>query len=64
LSFEVLNQKFEMNAIGQHSVENATAAIAVANQIGVDLKTCAKVYQNTKEFTVVIKFWDKKMEFG
>jgi len=42
LSFEVLNQKFEMNAIGQHSVENATAAIAVANQIGVDLKTCAE----------------------
>ena len=42
LSFEVQNQKFEMNAIGQHSVENATAAIAVANQIGVDLKTCAE----------------------
>lgn len=42
LSFEVLNQKFEMNAIGQHSVENATAAIAVANQIGVGLKTCAE----------------------
>ena len=42
LSFEVLNQKFEMNAIGQHSVENATAAIAVANRIGVDLKICAE----------------------
>ncbi len=42
LSFEVLNQKFEMNAIGQHSVENATAAIAVAHQIGVDLKICAE----------------------
>lgn len=42
LSFEVLNQKFEMNAIGQHSVENATAAIAVAHQIGVDLRTCAE----------------------
>ena len=42
LSFEVLNQKFQMNAIGQHSVENATAAIAVANQIGVDLKTCSE----------------------
>ena len=46
LSFEVLNQKFEMNAIGQHSVENATAAIAVANQIGVDLKTCAESLKN------------------
>lgn len=46
LSFEVLDQKFEMNAIGQHSVENATAAIAVANQIGVDLKTCAESLKN------------------
>lgn len=42
LSFEVLGQTFDMNAIGQHSVENATAAIAVAHQIGVDLKTCAE----------------------
>jgi UDP-N-acetylmuramate--alanine ligase len=31
-----------MNALGQYSVENATAAIAVANQIGIDLETCAK----------------------
>ena len=42
LTFEVLNQKFQMNSLGQHSVENASAAIAVANQIGVDLKTCAE----------------------
>lgn len=42
LSFKVLDQDFTMNAIGQHSVENATAAIAVAHQIGVDLATCAK----------------------
>lgn len=46
LSFEIQNQKFEMNSIGQHSVENATAAIAVANQIGVDLKTCAESLTN------------------
>lgn len=42
LSFEIDNQEFTMNAIGQHTVENATAAVAVANQIGVDLKTCAE----------------------
>lgn len=42
LTFEVLNQYFQMNSIGRHSVENATAAICVANQIGVDLKTCAE----------------------
>ena len=44
LSFEIDNQEFTMNAIGQHTVENATAAVAVAvaNQIGVDLTTCAE----------------------
>ena len=42
LTFEVKGQKFKMNSLGQHSVENATAAIAVANQIGVDLETCAE----------------------
>lgn len=42
LSFEIENQEFTMNAIGQHTVENATAAVSVANQIGVDLKTCAE----------------------
>ena len=46
LTFEVRNQKFQMNSLGQHSVENATAAIAVANQIGVDLKTCAESLEN------------------
>ena len=42
LTFEVLNQHFQMNSLGQHSVENATAAIAVAHQIGIDLNTCAE----------------------
>ena len=46
LNFEVLNQKFQMNSIGRHSVENATAAIAVAHQIGVDLQTCAESLAN------------------
>ena len=56
LSFEIDNQEFTMNAIGQHTVENATAAVAVANQIRVDLKLVPKVYQNMKEFIVVIRF--------
>lgn len=42
LTFELLNQKFRMTSLGRHSVENAAAAVAVANQIGVDLKTCAE----------------------
>ena len=42
LSFEINGQHFKMNAIGQHSAENAAAAVVVANQIGIDLKTCAE----------------------
>ena len=42
LTFDVKGQKFQMSSLGQHSVENATAAIAVANQVGVDLETCAE----------------------
>ena len=42
LKFELHHQSFEMNALGQHSVENAVAAIAVALQIGVDIKICAE----------------------
>jgi len=42
LSFDLNSQTVKMNSIGQHSVENATAAISVANQIGVDLKICAE----------------------
>lgn len=42
LTFEVLNQEFKMNSLGQHSVENAAAAIAVAHQIGISLETSAK----------------------
>lgn len=41
LSFRVLGQAVLMHAIGRHSAENAAAAIAVAHQIGVDLKICA-----------------------
>lgn len=46
LTFEILDQNFQMNSLGQHSVENASAAIAVANQIGVNLKTCAESLAN------------------
>ncbi len=42
ISFDVLDKSFKMNGVGQHSVENAVAAIAVAHQIGVDLKIAIK----------------------
>lgn len=46
LTFEILRQKFKMKAIGRHSAENAAAAVAVANQIGVDIETCARILQD------------------
>ncbi len=46
LSFEVQNQNFQMNSLGQHSVENAVAAISVAHQIGISLEICAKSLAN------------------
>lgn len=46
LNFEIRDKKFQMNALGKHSVENATAAIAVAQEIGIDLETCAKSLAN------------------
>lgn len=42
ISFQVRGQIFTMSSIGRHSAENATAAIAVAHQIGIPLLTCAK----------------------
>lgn len=38
--------KFRINTIGQHNMENALAAIAVANQIGVDLQSSASTLKN------------------
>ena len=42
LTFRIQDQEFKMNALGRHSVENAASAVAVANQIGISLKTCAE----------------------
>jgi UDP-N-acetylmuramate--alanine ligase len=39
---EILNVHFSINAIGKFNMENALAATAVANQLGVDLKVCAE----------------------
>ena len=36
---------FTLHSIGKHNMENALAAVAVANQIGVDMKTCASSLQ-------------------
>ena len=41
IQFTIDDSPFTIHAIGKHNMENATAAVAVANQIGVDLKTCS-----------------------
>jgi UDP-N-acetylmuramate--alanine ligase len=46
IQFSILNIQFSINAIGKHNMENATAAVAVANQIGIDLKTCSEALRN------------------
>jgi UDP-N-acetylmuramate--alanine ligase len=37
---------FTLHAIGRHNMENALAATAVANQLGVDLNICADALKN------------------
>ena len=46
IKFAINNTPFTISAIGRHNMENALAAAAVANQIGVDLKKCAEALKN------------------
>jgi UDP-N-acetylmuramate--alanine ligase len=46
IQYKINEQQFSINAIGKHNMENALAATAVANQLGVDLKTCAEALQH------------------
>jgi UDP-N-acetylmuramate--alanine ligase len=46
IQFSILNVQFSINAIGKHNMENATAAVAVANQIGAELKICSQALKN------------------
>ncbi len=41
-----IGASFIIQSIGRHSMENALAATAVANQLGVDLDTCAAALKN------------------
>ncbi len=45
ISFNVKETTFTLHAPGKHNAENALAAIAAANFIGVDLNTCAEALQ-------------------
>jgi UDP-N-acetylmuramate--alanine ligase len=41
ISFTINGVPFNLNTVGRHNMENALAATAVANQLGIDLQTCA-----------------------
>jgi UDP-N-acetylmuramate--alanine ligase len=46
ISFKIDSTEFALNTVGKHNMENALAAVAVANQLGVDLDTCAAALKN------------------
>lgn len=46
ISFKINGVDFSLHTVGRHNMENALAATAVANQLGIDLKTCAASLKN------------------
>ena len=46
IQFTIDQTLFTINTVGRHNMENALAAIAVANQVGVDLPNCAASLKN------------------
>ncbi len=46
ISFDIDTVPFTLQTVGKHNMENALAATAVANQLGVDLQTCAAALKN------------------
>ena len=46
IQYSIFNIQFSINLAGRHNMENALAAAAVADQLGVDLKICADALKN------------------
>lgn len=46
ISFKINTVAFELQLLGRHNMENAVAAVATANQLGVDLQDCAAALKN------------------
>ena len=40
IHFTIHDSRFTIDTVGKHNMENALAAVAVANRLGVDLETC------------------------
>ena len=45
ISFKINGIEFTLHQVGKHNMENAVAASAVANMVGVDLTICAEALQ-------------------
>ena len=48
MQFTINNVNFIMQQFGKHNMENALAAVCVANQCGVDIQVCANALKNYK----------------
>jgi UDP-N-acetylmuramate--alanine ligase len=48
IKYSISGITFSINSIGKHTMENALAATTVANQLGVDMETCAAALKNYK----------------
>ena len=46
ISFTINDSDFSLKLVGRHNMENAVAATAVANQLGIDLNVCAEALKN------------------
>ena len=46
IQFTIDRSLFTIHALGRHNMENAVAAVAIANQMGIDLQTCAAALKN------------------
>ncbi len=46
ISFKIHGVEFKLNLLGKHNMENAVAAVAVANGIGVSLEICSEALRS------------------
>ncbi len=46
ITFNIQQSTFNLSTVGKHNMENALAAAAIANQLGVDMDTCAAALKN------------------
>lgn len=45
IHFKIAETDFQLNVVGKHNMENALAAVTIANGIGVPLQTCAEALE-------------------